>query len=328
MSNPQLPREILDYTVDHLHDNPGALKKCCLVSKSWVPRTRKHIFARVNFNHAHELAEWKKTFPDPTNSPAYHTRSLFVGCPRSVTAEDAEEGGWIRAFSRVVRFEVDTRRYYHSEISLVPFHNFSPALKSLRVISSIPRSRIFNLVCSLPLLEDLSIREFRVGGSDSDGTDFQPLTSPLFTGTFRLYSGGGTGPIVRQLLDLPSGFRFRKLVLTWRNQEDIRWITTLMARCSDTLECLDIRQALYCTFPWLLHLDQYLTRTFICTNRQAAGLYRLIQGDEGQKHDIPVRRTEPRMDCYGAPNNYIQTSKSPADHNPCSSSPLSFHSRI
>jgi len=255
MSNPRLPREILDYVVDLLHDKPDALKQCCLVSKSWVPRTRKHLFANINFDCASDLEQWKETFPDPANSPAHHTRSLFVGCPRSVTAADAEEGGWIRAFSRVVRFELHTHHNHHSEISLVPFHNFSPALKSLRVISYIPRSRVFNLVCSLPLLENLSIHEFRIWGADSNGIDFQPSTSPLLNGTFESYNRGGSGPTVRWLLGLPGGFRFRKLVLTWRNEEDVRWITKLVVGCSDTLECFDVRQALYCTFRWFLHLD-------------------------------------------------------------------------
>jgi len=99
MSNSHLPREILDYVVGLLHDKPDALKQCCLASKSWVPRTRKYLFASITFNHADDLEAWKKTFPDPANSPAYHTRSLFVGCPRFVTAADAEEGGWISSLA-------------------------------------------------------------------------------------------------------------------------------------------------------------------------------------------------------------------------------------
>jgi len=273
MSNPRLPREILDYTVDLLHDKQDALKQCCLVSKSWAPRTRKHLFARINFNHPDDLKAWKKTFPDPANSPAYHTRSLLVGCPRFVTVADAEEGGWIRAFSRVIWFELRTDLYHHPEISLVPFHNFSPALKSLRVINSLPRPRVFNLVCSLLLLENLTIRELRIGEADYDGIDFQPSTPPLLTGPFGLYSGGGTEPTARRLLDLPGGFRFRKLVLTWRDEEDIRWIMALVVGCSHTLECFDIRQTIRRTFPWFLHLDQYPTRTLVCTSGQAAGLY-------------------------------------------------------
>ena len=47
MPNPHLPPETLDNIVGLLHDKPGALKECCLVSKPWVPRTRKHLFAEI-----------------------------------------------------------------------------------------------------------------------------------------------------------------------------------------------------------------------------------------------------------------------------------------
>jgi len=58
MSNPGLPPEILDYIVDFLHDNQNALKRCCLVSKSWIPRTRKHLFADIRFEDGTSLELW------------------------------------------------------------------------------------------------------------------------------------------------------------------------------------------------------------------------------------------------------------------------------
>ena len=93
MTKHYLLPEILDYTIDLLHDEPETLKRCCLVSKSWVPRTRKHLFAHIKFRTATDLGLWKKTFPDVANSLAYHTRTLIVGYPRLVTASDGEEGG-------------------------------------------------------------------------------------------------------------------------------------------------------------------------------------------------------------------------------------------
>ncbi|KAF9644347.1 hypothetical protein BDM02DRAFT_3103092, partial [Thelephora ganbajun] len=47
--HPYLPPETLDYIVDFLHDNRETLEQCCLVSKSWVPRARKHLFADIKF---------------------------------------------------------------------------------------------------------------------------------------------------------------------------------------------------------------------------------------------------------------------------------------
>ena len=108
--------------------------------------------------------------------------------------------------------------------------------------SSLLRSQVFNLVCSLPLLEDLILREYLVGEADYNGIEFRPLTSPPLTGTFELHSVNGSGPTVRRLLDLPGGFHFWKLVLKWRREEELQWIMALMAGCSDALECVDIQR--------------------------------------------------------------------------------------
>ena len=100
---------MLDYVVDLLRDTKHALKECSLVSKSWIPRTRKHLFATIDFQTEAELESWKTTFPDPPTSPACYTETLIVGCSHVVTAADGEVGGWIRGFSHVVHLEKPTR---------------------------------------------------------------------------------------------------------------------------------------------------------------------------------------------------------------------------
>ena len=107
MSIPPLPQEILDYIVDILQDEPQTLRDCCLVAKSWAPRTRKHLFAHVTFNSPSRLEAWKKTFPDHTNSPASYTRSLLViSVGVVITSADVDENSWVLAFSNVVRLTV------------------------------------------------------------------------------------------------------------------------------------------------------------------------------------------------------------------------------
>ena len=106
MSKPYLPQETVDYIIDLLRGERESLEQCCLVSKSWVPRTRKHLFAYIQLCSASNLESWKETFPDVANSPACHARGLLVGCPWLVEAADAEEGGWIQAFSGVKRFGI------------------------------------------------------------------------------------------------------------------------------------------------------------------------------------------------------------------------------
>jgi len=242
MPNSYLPPETLDYTIDLLHDEPDALKRCCLVSKSWVPRTRKHLFADIKLRSSSDLKSWKKTFPDAANTPAFHTRTLSIGCPRFVVASDAEEGGWIRAFSGVTGLGVEDGVWQiNAEVSLAPFYGLSPTLKSLCVRSiHLPHPQIFDLVRSFPLLEDLSLKG-RSSGSDPHGSQTAiPFTLPPLTGSLNLAILRGMWNAARQLLDFPNGLHFRKLVFLWDHAEDLRWIVGLVVTCSHTLESLDI----------------------------------------------------------------------------------------
>ena len=107
MSDTRLLPETLDYIVDFLHDQPKTLKQCCLVTKSWVPRTRKHLFREIVFEYTSDLEAWKDTFPDPANSPAYYTRCLSFNCSiRVINAAVEERDYWIQVFFSVVKLNL------------------------------------------------------------------------------------------------------------------------------------------------------------------------------------------------------------------------------
>jgi len=236
MPNSYLPPETLDYTIDLLHGESDTLKQCCLVSKSWVPRTRKHLFADIKFRFPSDLELWKKMFPDVANSPARYARTLLLGYSGPITASGGEESGWIRAFSRVKSLDLNNGNRFlgASGASLTPFHKFSPTLKSLRVgFTLIPHPGLFDLICSFPLLEDLSLK-----GHDRDdphgSQTVTPSTSPALTGSLDFHVLGGAGRITRQLLELPNGLHFRKLALSWDQKTDPSWIAELVGKCSRT----------------------------------------------------------------------------------------------
>ncbi|KAF9645263.1 hypothetical protein BDM02DRAFT_604385 [Thelephora ganbajun] len=243
MSNPHqvhLPQEILDYIVDLLRDTPETLEQCCLVLKSWVSRTRKYLFADIEFFGESDLDAWKKTFPDPTRSPVHYTHTLRIACIWAVEEADAEEGGWIPTFSRVndVRLRYGNTRYALfdeseiSKVSFAPFRQLSSSIRSLGVTAFLlPYSRVWDLIRSLPLLEDPTLS----GYDDDDEWDslpaVSPSASPVFTGTLDFLSFGRMRNITRRLLDLPDGLRFRRLVFSWCYQ-DLRWMQELVAAYS------------------------------------------------------------------------------------------------
>ena len=261
MSSPCLPPEIFDHIVDLLHGEPETLKACCLISKSWIPRTRKHLFASVEFRSVNAIESWKETFPDPLGSPAYHTRTLWVRHPEVVTVADAEEGGWIRTFSRVTKLVVHNNpvKTNNSEVTLIPFHGFSPVLESLEVFfDTLPNTRIFDLVSSMPLLKNLFLFINEVDTNDLLNSNaplsiIQPPTSPAFTGTLDLTLPGGMGTTTRRLLALPNGLHFQRLALTWDLEEDLQWIVALVVGCSDTLKRLTVTCHLSGMLILLLH---------------------------------------------------------------------------
>ena len=244
--------------------NPISHKKPSATSSTYTTDQRRSESAVLSLSRGFHVS--KNTFspissfvPPVTSShgrrhspilrtAAYHTHTLTLSCTEVITTEDAEPGGWIPTFSRVLRLELNDRTNFGNvvlEVALAPFHKFSPVLKSLRVDSAILScSQTFNLVRSFPLLEDLAL----VGhnGWEGDGNDLHEqrtvvtsTSGPVFTGTLELLLGG-FGSTARRLLDLPGGLRFRKLVLLWHCVRDFRWIMELVVRCSDTLESLNI----------------------------------------------------------------------------------------
>jgi len=245
MPNPHLPAETLDHIVDHLHDKERALRNCCLVSRTWIPRTRRHLFANIKLQTKVHQKSWKETFPDPSTSPARYARSLSISCSLPVTA--AEAAGWIGGFSRVVHLEVNSLRFHPGTLaaSLPPFHGFSP-IKSLYVdLFVVPSPQVFDLILSFPLLEDLTVRACVRPANYGDGSDglltaVQPSSSPAFSGTLKLSMVGGIRPIAHRLLSLPGSINFRGLTLKWDEEEDILLTVALVKRCSHTLESVDI----------------------------------------------------------------------------------------
>ena len=256
---PPLPPEIFDLIVDFLHDETDALKACCIVSKPWVHRSRKHLFARVEFTPESPFKLWQEAFPDPSNSPARYTRSLLIHTSEAVTLVDVGVDDWIRTFRGVVRLHLEI---FDSSISLAPLHGLSPTLKSLRIDYefSVRSPEIFRLVCSFPLLKDLAL-DSPDNTSEVNEWDI-PLTSPKLTGWLNLKMYGGISSAVRRLLELPGGLHFSKISVLCL-EEDVESMTHLVSRCSDTLESLSI--GYYFVGAHLLSavvVGQYLTAIF------------------------------------------------------------------
>ena len=230
-----LPPEILDIIVDHSYDEPTTLNACCVVSKSWVPRTRRHLFFRVEFSSKYPIKSWMETFPDPSNSPAHYARVLLLS---DLTAADTYARDWVHSFYHINELHIAVPwQESLTHAPLVSLHGLSPTLKSLFIHYSLfPPSGIFSLVCSFPLLEDIHLRLSTKGGTAADEWG-APLTSPKLTGSLDL--NGGIRPIARRLLGLPGGLHFSEIKIRCP-VGDADLITDLVLKCRDTLESLHV----------------------------------------------------------------------------------------
>ena len=238
-----------------MHDDITTLKTCCIVSKSWIPRTRKHLFARVEFHASRSQVElWKKTFPDPSNSPAHRTRHLYIRGLSFTTSTDAEVGDWIRTFQNVVRLDLEWLGPMNHKITLAPFHGLSPALRSLRLIAT--PMEVLDLICSFPLFEDLALIALSQGG-DVWNT---PSTSPKLTGSLELRAIGGIRSAARRLLNLPNGLHFTEITVACLD-EDVESTTQLVSRCSGNLESFSVYYHNPGALPSASASGQYLTTT-------------------------------------------------------------------
>ena len=269
MSNQHLPEELLDLIVDLLHKEWRTLRKCCLISKSWILRARKHLFADIKLYGAKALQSWKTTFLDPSTSPACYVWILITICFPEIVTTGAEEDGCISTFTNVLDFGMVAPETDPSEspISLLPFYGFSPGLKTLRLAFPIvPPPQLFNLICSFPLLDDLHIVSFGGwSGSNKVSVDkaisIRSLVSPPFTGFLELDLKAGLDLVASRLLSLPGGLHFRRLRLMLNQEKDVVPVMALVEGCRSTLESLEIEHELSGLF--ICHLSAPIT--YLCS---------------------------------------------------------------
>ena len=232
-SSPRLPPELCDHIIDQLHDQPNELRACSVVSKSWTPRSRKHIFSTISFNNDSDVAVWWNTFPDPSNSPAYHPRTLAVNYRRGFPETH------LSSFCNITHLCPHVHQVDGQPTSLAQLHGFTPFLETLLMaFPTLPSSDVLSLVCSFPLLDNLTL----AGRPTASDTQVIPFTPPKFSGTLCLgvFRGVNIDIMVNHLSSLPNGIHFRGLILLWNYSRDLPSMTNLIFACSQTLESLDI----------------------------------------------------------------------------------------
>lgn len=162
---PLLPTEIKEEIINHLHDDHRALLACSLAASIFLARARHHLFSEVNVECSKlcmflELldASWCSIAPAIVRMSIHGQRNLQMHDSNAVGSYVPSDG-----MRFILRLQgVKRIRFSHMSFSrILPFWHDLKAVRELEF----HRMRIespflfFQYICSLPLLEALSITQ-------------------------------------------------------------------------------------------------------------------------------------------------------------------------
>lgn len=222
-----LPLETVDHIIDFV-GTPRALQACSLVAKSWVRRSRTHLFRDVVlFSHR----RWQKIMPVGDASPAVYTRTLTLA--QGITPQ----GRWIntdnlypflphlRDFKNVETLILDgwiSSRFTEGGLKKY-FGIFGPNLRSLELGGNkISPDSLLVLLGHLPNLENLSMKE-RI--EEEEKITRAPATPPKLSG--RLTTRVPMENFPQVLCTIP--LRFREICLL-EHRHDYQELVTACAK--------------------------------------------------------------------------------------------------
>lgn len=205
---PRIPQEIVDEILAHLAADFGSLRSCALVSRSWVPSCRRHLFHTITFT-SRETYRWLEIFPVPEQSPAHHIRRLgfWTGLAyEGVPAKFFEYTPWftnakVLTLSGFVGFQP-------SQMSLS--WRFPKSVTSLIVRTGvIDLPRIWDIMALLPNLDDLSLSGDLTDSRAPAGVG--TTLSGKFGGRLELLDGIARKDVMSTLLEVPTGLHFTEI---------------------------------------------------------------------------------------------------------------------
>ncbi|KAF9651761.1 hypothetical protein BDM02DRAFT_545651 [Thelephora ganbajun] len=229
-AGPRVPHELVDEVLDHLADDTATLRSCSLVAKSWIHPSRRCLFNSVFFT-ASDITKWKKTFPNPEDSPAGHVRDLsFCFIEPEVPIDFADR---IPYFSNVQKLaligRVATDPGFISVLGQLP-----PSTRSVDItFSKVINANVISVIRQLPNLDNLSLMSTEWGGPIPPGTG--ELIKSRLSGRLRLRRQFAHRDILNTLMEVPTGLRFTEVEIRDARMDCFTATLDLVKACQDTL---------------------------------------------------------------------------------------------
>ena len=217
--DPRIPNEILDEILNHLiadsNSCDDSLRSCSLVSKSWVPPCRRHIFHTIIFSSG-DVAKWLKTFPVPQESPAHYVKDLrfLLGGHYGAPEKFSKHTPW---FTNVEKLALTMNTTSSSSRTSFPAR-LPQSVTSLTIKaggSGVDLMQMRDIMARLPNLNDLKISGPFVVGSKPKKR-LPGLGAGLrgkFGGELQIRNGYTDEYIVNMLLEVPTRLHFTKIYI-------------------------------------------------------------------------------------------------------------------
>ncbi|KAF5378513.1 hypothetical protein D9615_007150 [Tricholomella constricta] len=145
MTKVRLPHELIDWIIDHLHDDRAALSACCFVCKAWLASSRYHLFKDICLNY---YCDDILALPPP---------SMFAVAARRLTLSNKKFlPPGIEHFSSINSFYLVVLTPNADMLTRIPLLFSRITLLELNQVRFDSFAHMVQLICALPNLETLT----------------------------------------------------------------------------------------------------------------------------------------------------------------------------
>ena len=250
-----LPLELLELIVGHLHDDKASLGAFSLVSRALLRPSQAQLFKQINVRRipAHgdgssrnteDMRKWTSLDPGDAQVLSYtRTLSLSSGQPLVYPQHLDDILGHLIAFKKVRNLTISLFATHYVRNPLVSparyFAHFQPTLRSIYLTTCLTNPwDLITFIAFFPLLEDLTIQILdaydlpALPESEPEGPE--PAALSQFRGSLRLFQFRQTNAFVLELLK----HRLQYRALSFSDVTIWTGIQELIVACAPTLQVL------------------------------------------------------------------------------------------
>ncbi|KAI0647585.1 hypothetical protein C8Q79DRAFT_636548 [Trametes meyenii] len=252
-----LPPELYDATIDYLEDDVESLRACGLACKTWLPRSRFHLFRNVRLRHADDVVRFRALVASVPGIAHYVRKLSLVADYAGVTAEGAalEDDGWVNDTAELLPLFTGVTTLALARVRWHALNDetraaFAGVFKSVRRLFlfevSFNASRdVIAFLSGFPMLQELCFEAVSWKDSPSpsetqDGSDEFAEAGSMHLSYLFLDPKSSPTLVTEWLLQQPGEQCLRTIQLCWRELENTQLVGDLLEASGASLESLQV----------------------------------------------------------------------------------------